>query len=178
MKDRESIKLLIQELENDLDYIKDSSALRARAVVRLDASLWDDDLDLMMMGSCLHGLYNSFEAYFLRVAKFFENNVDQHAWHRDLLDRMTLELPGIRPALISEPAVAERIDELRRFRHVFRNLYKTRIKAAKLRIVNDSADGLDEAFLPMHDGFMNWLETLAGALSGPGTENRREGGAA
>ena len=69
----------------------------------------------MLQGACLHGLYNAIEAYFLRVAKFFENNIDEAAWHRDLLDRMRLDVPGIRPALITDRILAERIDELRRF---------------------------------------------------------------
>jgi hypothetical protein len=164
MKDRTSIQLLIQELENDHGYIQDSFVLRAKAVVRADASGWSDELDLMVVGTCLHGLYNAMEAYFFRVAKFFENNIDQQSWHRDLLDRMTLDIPGIRPALVKDPAIVEHIDELRRFRHLFRNLYKTRLIEAKLRIVNDAAEGLDGAFLKAHRDFREWLESLAEAL--------------
>lgn len=164
MKDRASIQLLIQELENDYNYINSSFVLRAKAVVRADASGWSDELDLMVIGSCLHGLYNAMEAYFYRVAKFFENNIDQQTWHRDLLDRMTFEVSGVRPALVVDPAIVEQIDELRRFRHLFRNLYKTRLIAGKLRIVNDAAEGLDTAFLKVHRDFRKWLVSLADAL--------------
>jgi len=117
-------------------------------------------IDLMVLGSCLHGLYNAFEAYFLRVAKFFENNVDRETWHRDLPDRMLLDLPGMRPALIGDRKIAERIDELRRFRHLFRNLYKTRLNAVKLRLVDENASGIYEAFLPSHRAFRHWLAEL------------------
>lgn len=164
MKDRGTIALLIKELDNDFSYIEDGAELLGRAALRVEASFWEDDLDLMVLGGCLHTMYNSFEVYFLRIAKFFENNVDQQAWHRDLLDRMTLDIPDIRPALITDRAVAERIDELRRFRHLYRNLYKTRLKAVKLRIVHEAAEGIVEDFLPMHRGFCSWLAALANAI--------------
>jgi len=43
-----------------------------------EESHWLDELDLMVLGTCLHGIYNALEAYFFRIAKFFENNIDQH----------------------------------------------------------------------------------------------------
>ncbi|MGA2545256.1 MAG: hypothetical protein ABSF43_01810 [Rectinemataceae bacterium] len=161
MKDRKTILLLVKELENDFSYMKESAALLSRAILRVEATLWSDELDLLVLGGCLHFLYNSFEGYFLRVAKFFENNVDQQAWHRDLLDRMTLEIPEVRPAVITEKDLAERVDELRRFRHLFRNLYKTRLNAQKLKIVHEAALGIVEAFLPMHEEFCAWLASVA-----------------
>jgi hypothetical protein len=39
-----------------------------------------------------------------------------------LLEQMTKEVPGIRPAVIS-PEAGKRLDEHRRFRHVVRNVY-------------------------------------------------------
>jgi hypothetical protein len=118
----------------------------------------------MVVGLCLHGLYNAFEAYFLRVAKFFENNVDDQSWHRDLLDRTSIEIPGVRPALIGDRGLSERIDELRRFRHLFRNLYKTRLNAGKLKIVNEAAAGIDTGFLAAHSAFVKWLELVSRSL--------------
>jgi len=167
VKDRGSVLLLVRELENDFGYIRDSLALHERALLRVAASGWTDELDLMVIGSCLHGIYNAFEGYFFRIAKFFENNVDRSAWHRDLLDRMSLDIPGIRPALLTDASLVERIDELRRFRHLFRNLYKTRLHAAKLRIVSDAALGLAAEFLPLHEAFASWLLALAEALDEP-----------
>jgi hypothetical protein len=164
MKNRSTIALLIVELENDFSYIEDGAQLLDRASLRVEASAWADELDLMVLGGCLHSLYNAFEAYFLRIAKFFENNVDQQAWHRDLLDRMTLEIPGTRAALLTDPELMERIDELRRFRHFFRNLYKARLSAPKLKIVHEAALGIAKDFLPMHKAFVAWLASLGEAL--------------
>ena len=156
--------LFMSVLKNDLAGIEDSYALRQKAVVRCDASGWSDELDLMALGACLHHIYNAFEAYFLRIAKFFENNIDVDSWHRDLLERMRLEIPGIRPALLTDDRLAEKIDELRRFRHVFRNLYKTRLSAARLRVINEAAERCYEDFAPMHDDFGRWLDELGRSL--------------
>ncbi len=161
MKDQRSVLLLTSELEADYQYIQEASALLDRARHRLDLSGLNDELDLMVLGACLHGLYNAIEAYFLRVAKFFENNIDETTWHRDLLDRMTLDIPGIRPALIDDRVLAERIDELRRFRHLFRNLYKTRLHPGKLSIVDEGARNLAFDLAPAHSDFLAWLQELA-----------------
>jgi hypothetical protein len=41
-------------------------------------------------------------------------------WHLFLLEQMTKEVPGIRPAVISTET-GTRLDEYRRFQHVVRN---------------------------------------------------------
>jgi hypothetical protein len=164
MNDRTVIQTLIQELKNDFEYIEENCRLVEKAALRSSDSSWADELDLMVVGASLHGLFNAFEAYFLRIAKFFENSVDQQSWHRDLLDRMTFEIPDVRPALITDRALAERIDELRRFRHVFRNLYKTKLTANKLKIVYEAAQGIDREFMAGHRAFLGWLELVSQSL--------------
>jgi hypothetical protein len=164
MKDKKAFSLFIQELENDFRFIQSAAEMRTKAELRVEASRWNDELDLMVLGGYLHSLYNAIEAYFLRIAKFFENNVDQHTWHRDLLDRMTLEIPEVRPALLFEAGLIERIDELRRFRHLFRNLYKTRLRADKLGIVNQAARNIDTDFLEPHRSFIAWLNDVSAAM--------------
>ena len=133
--------LLTSELDADYTYIAEATALVDRARQRLELSGINDELDLMVLGACLHGLYNAIEAYFLRIAKFFENSIDEAARHRDLLDRMRLDVPGIRPALITDKVLAERIDEL--------------------RIVADCACNFALDFSPAHTAFPSWLRELA-----------------
>lgn len=43
-------------------------------------------------------------------------------WHRELVRQLSASVPGIRPAVVG-PATAAVLDELRRFRHVARNVY-------------------------------------------------------
>lgn len=75
------------------------------------------------LGYMLHNLYCALEDLFKRVAETFENNVDDLSrYHRDLLRRMSFELPGVRPALLTVQTYRT-LDELRRFRHLFRHAY-------------------------------------------------------
>ena len=45
--------------------------------------------------------YTALETLFLRVSQFFENRLASDRWHSDLLEKMTLEVPGIRQPLIA-----------------------------------------------------------------------------
>jgi hypothetical protein len=71
----------------------------------------------------LHNLYNAIEDLLKLVATAFENSVvDLSRWHTELLDRMTLQIKGLRPPLISAECAAP-LHELRAFRHFFRHSY-------------------------------------------------------
>ncbi|OHD76078.1 MAG: hypothetical protein A3J97_14515 [Spirochaetes bacterium RIFOXYC1_FULL_54_7] len=69
----------------------------------------------------LENAYTAVETLFLRISQAFENHLDSQRWHADLLEKMTLEVPGIRPQVLST-ATYQRLAELMRFRH-FKRYY-------------------------------------------------------
>lgn len=79
-----------------------------------------DSLDSMAYQ--LHNLYGAYEELFEAVARFFENNIEGARYHANLLQRMKLDIEGVRPALLSAESY-DLFDELRRFRHLFRHDY-------------------------------------------------------
>ena len=79
----------------------------------------------------LHNIYSAFDQLFEEVARFFENRIDEARYHADLIRRMQLEIRGIRPALLSEETASD-LDELRRFRHLFRHAYATDLDPTKV----------------------------------------------
>jgi len=82
-----------------------------------------DDAYLKATAYDLHGFYGGLERIFEAVATAIDGSVPGgESWHRDLLQQMGRELPGIRPALFSEETVSL-MDEFRRFRHRIRNIY-------------------------------------------------------
>lgn len=83
------------------------------------------------MGYQLHNFYGAFEQLFEEVARFFENQIDQSRYHADMIRRMQLEIQGIRPALLSAETAAD-LDELRRFRHLFRHAYAAELDPDKV----------------------------------------------
>ncbi len=97
------------------------------------------------MGYQLHNFYGAFEQLFDEVARFFENRIDDARYHADLIRRMRLEIRGIRPALLSDATAAE-LDELRRFRQLFRHAYSTDLDPDKVAGLADKAPGICRAF--------------------------------
>jgi hypothetical protein len=163
MKNADAIALLRAELADDLELIRANVDKNREMTQRVDRSSSADEFEYAALGYTLHNLYTAFEAYFLRVAKFFENELDQSGWHKSLVERMTLTVPGVRPALLDRE-MARRLYELLQFRHVFRNLYKSRLVPEKVRWANSAAEGIAAAFEPQHARFDAFLADLAERL--------------
>lgn len=75
--------------------------------------------DAMATAHFLATFYTCAETVFFRISQHFENNLSPANWHAELLNKMCLEIPGIRPRVISESSRRD-LDELRRFRHFTR----------------------------------------------------------
>lgn len=80
-------------------------------------------IEVRAAGSILHDFYCAAEKVFKKIASRIDRDIPSgEDWHLQLLERMTLALPGLRPAVISEE-MRERLSEYLRFRHLFRNIY-------------------------------------------------------
>ncbi|MCB0099896.1 MAG: hypothetical protein KDE46_29390 [Caldilineaceae bacterium] len=55
-------------------------------------------------------------------------------WHQELLRQMTIEIPGIRPAVLSEEN-RNSLDEFRGFRHVVRNVYSYNLDPVRIGLL-------------------------------------------
>ncbi len=118
------------------------------------------DEQAIVTGYYLHNLYNAFENIFQRVAEAFENDVpDKAQWHAQLLRRMTLNIEGVRPRLLSDEAY-QCLDELRRFRHLFRNLYTANLDSERLRLVWNEARRLQSLYRADIERFLAYLDQL------------------
>ncbi|MEO7913385.1 MAG: hypothetical protein ABIV47_27360 [Roseiflexaceae bacterium] len=85
----------------------------------------------------LHNFYNACADLLKLVATAFENHItDQGNWHRGLVQRMSLTISGVRPALLSA-ATLPYLDQLRALRHFFRHAYNTPINIPRLMLVLD-----------------------------------------
>lgn len=83
----------------------------------------------------LSGVYSCFEDIFEKVAKVYENNIENPAaWHSELLLRMRIDIDDIRPAVIDNEAFLF-LDELRAFRHVFKQSYVFSLDAARIELL-------------------------------------------
>jgi hypothetical protein len=96
-----------------------------------------DERDLATVAYALHNVYNALENSFEQISRTFENHVvDTTRWHRELCAKMFLEIDKIRPAVLSAK-VRQLVDEMLRFRHLFRHSYDFRIDPERLRMLSD-----------------------------------------
>jgi len=127
-----------------------------------------DEKDTVFLGYQLHNLYCAMEDLFKRVAETFENNVDDTSrFHRDLLRRMSFDVPGVRPRLLGS-FTRQLLDELRRFRHVFRHAYGYRLEPSKLAALQKEVVSAWDAVERDLDEFALFLETLGRSGNTPG----------
>lgn len=88
--------------------------------------------------ACAHRLsnmYNVIEQSLLRVAKAFENSIDdEKGWHGALLNRLSIQIEGVRPALIPVELKLP-LSELKSFRHVVVHAYDLQLDPDKLALV-------------------------------------------
>jgi ribonuclease HepT-like protein len=83
----------------------------------------EDDYYIDGVALNLHGFYSGFERIFAHIAETIDGELPQgDDWHKLLLGQMKTEVPGIRPPVISTE-MWDILDDLRKFRHVVRNVY-------------------------------------------------------
>lgn len=85
MRNGDRVKQLLSELNQDYDFILLNGEKNAVMSRRIELDPDRDEFAYAALGYTLHNLYNAFEGYFFRIAKFFENNVGELTWHKALL---------------------------------------------------------------------------------------------
>ena len=108
----------IQELEIRLRQIE-ALYLSYRATFQNEEQR--DLRDAVLLADILCNTYTGVETGLVRITRTFENHLDPEHWHRELLHKMKVEVPGIRPTVLSQ-STHHYLDELRRFRH-FKRYY-------------------------------------------------------
>lgn len=114
----------------------------------------------IVIGYYLHVLYGLFENLFEEIAETFGNHIaDQSQWHSHLLRRMTLDVMPTRPPVINQDTYLC-LNELRGFRHLFRNAYLLQFDPDRLEIVLQYAIKLRSTYRPDLEEFLDFLEQL------------------
>ncbi|MFN3983630.1 MAG: hypothetical protein ACK4SA_24950 [Caldilinea sp.] len=92
-----------------------------------------DDYYLDSVALNLHGFYSGLERIFELIAATVDNARPKgENWHKALLEQMSVEIAGLRPAAISEDTL-QRLADYRGFRHIVRNVYAHHFEADRLQ---------------------------------------------
>ena len=85
------------------------------------AQLGRTPISALIVAGLLENYYTCLETIYLRISQSFENRLEAARWHNDLLQKMTLEIEGVRTAAVSDEAFSP-LFELLKFRH-FKRYY-------------------------------------------------------
>jgi hypothetical protein len=98
-----------------------------------------DDLDLYIDSAALnlHDFYGFLERIFQQIGTAVDGDLLTGSdWHKQLLLLMQLDIPDLRPPVLSTETVIA-LDKYRRFRHVVRNIYAFQFNPQQIeRLVN------------------------------------------
>ena len=135
MRTRESFLTLIAEFEGAHLEFGRAMAQNRRAWQRIQNGA-DDPIDWGALGFTLHSA----------------------------VEKMALEIPGVRPALLTEELSKHRTLELLKFRHLFRNMYGEDLDPEKTAAVQQAATEFAELFAKSHVAFVEKLRAIAEEL--------------
>ena len=150
--DRIGLEILHQELLSDARVLQESaSAARERMTQPYVGSS-------EACGYQLNRFYNILERGFERICESFENHFEKRGdYHEKLILRMTLSLPGIRPAFFPAELI-ESLRELKGFRHVFRHAYDLILRHDHLESLVQHAEKLAAAQPSLIDTFIREVQ--------------------
>ncbi len=124
--DNAGLSILLKELEADCNVIRDAASKAEERVKQghpghLEATAYE-----------LARLYSAFERSLERIGEEFENHFEKRGdYHEKLLQRLTLQLPGIRPRFIPQQSIDD-LRELKGFRHLIRHAYDVTLRSDRL----------------------------------------------
>jgi len=162
----EAIKTLISEIRADLEAISQLLQWLDETRQAIPPERSPSLQEKAAIGYLLHNLYSAFENIFKNIAGMFGNTIEEReTWHAHLLRRMTLEVEGVRPRVIG-PQCYDALDELRRFRHLFRHAYALELDWERLGLVLRKVDSvLRHRYQEELGAFLQFLEGLSAELS-------------
>ncbi|MCK5008064.1 MAG: hypothetical protein KAR73_11795 [Spirochaetales bacterium] len=109
----------------------------------------------------LHGFYNGIERVLELIAVDLDGaTLGGDVWHTELLRQVELEVPSLRPAVISSET-RRRLDECRRFRHRLRNIYAANLNASQLEGLVSQLMSTWEILKAEFVAFADYLDSLS-----------------
>jgi len=117
--------------------------------------------ELRALGSILRDVYQNAGVICIQIAK----EVDQRSpigsnWNGQLLDEMAKPVPRTRPAVL-QTETASLLDEYRRFRHLFRNIYGFRLSWIHMKPLLDNAATAVDIFAADIKQFIAFLRLMS-----------------
>jgi len=152
---------LAQRVRSEIVELDRAVAAVHRHWERAGAETADQDAFLNSVALNLHGFYNGIERVMELIAVDLDGaTLGGDTWHTELLRQVALEIPSLRPAVISE-GTRQRLDEYGRFRHRVRNIYAANLNVSQLEPLVSRLTGTWETLKAELAAFADYLATLS-----------------
>lgn len=106
-----------------------------RKLARLESEKDPENIDSHMtaIAAILQSIYNGYERVLEMLVKAIDGDLPvARDYHTVLLRRASSPLPDVRPSIISENTF-DKLDGIRKYRHVFRKIYHYQLKAGRVQ---------------------------------------------
>ena len=156
----------VQRLRAEIRFDREAFEQRLRELEDLPLDGMPTPAETAQAAVALHHAYCAIESILVRVARQIEGSLPQGPeWHQALLHAAGLEIPGVRPALLSRESV-EALRRLLGFRHFFRHGYAVPLDPAQLAALRQETRTLAPRLLNEIDELDSLLASIAAADAG------------
>jgi hypothetical protein len=155
----ESVRLLMAEIAKTRGLLAEIDVFYRSVQVNELASLGRSRSAALIVAQIFENYYTCLETCFLRISQFFENNLSHDRWHSDLLEKMTLNVPGIRHAAIQTETYGC-LEEFLRFRHFKRYYFQLDYDWEKIDFLAKKYEQAYPAVQRDLDAFLEFLEEI------------------
>ena len=162
MNTADEIKTLIGEINSSLAVLKKITNFYDEHTTK-EAAQKQTIENAIILSDIFVNFYTCLETIFFRISQYFENSLDSTKWHKDVLRKMTLSVPGIRERVISEATYRD-LEEILRFRHFKRYYFEfsydwDRLELVRKKFLSTRVSGVEEL-----KAFLEYLYTLVEEL--------------
>jgi len=154
-------KALAQRIRMEVDELERTVSAIARHWQSVSVGTADQEAFINSVALNLHSFYNGLERVMELVALEMDGGtLGGEAWHTELLRQMALEIPAVRPAVLSS-ATGQRLGEYRRFRHLVRHIYAVHLDAVLMEHLVENLSPTWEQVRSELLAFADFLQRLA-----------------
>ena len=152
--------VLKERVAKELEDIKQVVEKTTRNLGQVTNHSEEQDVYIDSVALNLLGFYTGIEHIFEVIATEIDGSIPSGSrWHKDLLEQMSLSIPQIRPALISQET-EERLLEFLSFRHLVRNVYTFNLDIERVERLVKMLGKTFQGFLEEIDRFLVFLKEV------------------
>lgn len=163
MKSREEIISLIAEIKDELKGIEILSESIKVLKTKIEKGIGEEEYLVESAALKLQNFYTACERIFEKITGEINGKVPTTPnWHHRLLKAMALDIPEIRPPVITS-GLEKRLLEYLKFRHVVRSIYGFELEKERLKPLMDGAPEVSLQLKGEIERFFEFLQTLCSA---------------